>query len=230
MAKTRPAWTFPVVAFLGAALLRTWRFTWRIDESPARHIFRTRDDRAERGGPGVIYCMWHSRILLGVATQIGCGIHAVISLHGDGEYIARTVERLGIRTIRGSTTRGALRALRGSFDVVRAGGNVLFTPDGPRGPRLRVQQGCVAAASETGAPIVPLAIDCASSKRLRSWDRFMVPMPFTKVVVRFGPPVHVPPDLDERGIEEWRARIEQAMHEAHADAAAVVGTAPEAPG
>lgn len=221
----RPAWTYPVAAVLGSWTLRVWRWTWRVDERPPRTV----GARRGRSATGTVYLMWHSRILLGAATQANTGLHVVISQHGDGEYIARTVERMGFRTIRGSTTRGGARALLGVMETLRGGGDVAFTPDGPKGPRLRVQQGCVAAASATGAEIVPVAFECRTAKRLRSWDRFVVPAPFTKVAVRFGEALRVPPGLDADGLEEWRSRVEQALHVVTVDAAAAVGTAPESP-
>ncbi|MCE9638326.1 MAG: lysophospholipid acyltransferase family protein [Planctomycetes bacterium] len=218
----RPAWTFPVAAFLGSTLLRVWRFTWRIDERPRRFVLDRRAAAAP-GTPGAIYTIWHSRILLGSATQAGLGVSVLISMHGDGEYIARTVERLGFGTIRGSSTRGGSRALLGLVETLRAGRDVALTPDGPKGPRLKAHPGCVGAASATGAPIIPVALECRTSKRLRSWDRFLLPAPFTKVAVRFGTPVLVPPDLDAAGVALWQTRVEEAMHAAHREAAAAVG-------
>lgn len=226
MARRRPAWVFPVVAFLGAWLLRAWRCTWRLDGPSPRDIVAR---RSPPGSPGTIYLVWHSRILLGAGIYRGIGLRVLISLHGDGEFIARTVERLGFRTVRGSTTRGGARALRELVEEVRSGADVIITPDGPRGPRFRVQQGCVAAASITGAKIVPAAMEARRSKRLRSWDRFQLPGVFTKVCVRLGDPIRVPRDLDAEGIETWRRRVEEAMHDENAAASAELGIPPELP-
>lgn len=225
MARRRPAWTFPVAAFLGAWVLRLWRLTWRVRGTSRQDVLAR---RAARGGrPGTIYLVWHSRILLGAPTFSGIGLSVLISLHGDGEYIARTVERMGFGTIRGSTTRGGARALREVVEVLRAGGDVIVTPDGPRGPRFRVQQGCVAAASLAGADVVPVAFEAGRARRLRSWDRFVLPGVFTRVLVRTGEPIAVPPDLDEAGIEDWRRRAERAMHDLTARTAAELGVPAE---
>jgi lysophospholipid acyltransferase (LPLAT)-like uncharacterized protein len=90
-----------------------------------------------------------------------------------------------------------------------------------------VQPGCVAAASATGAAIVAVAFECRTRKRLRSWDRFVVPAPFTRVAVRFGEPLAVPRDLDEAGLAAWCRRVEEALHAVQRDAAAAVGVGPE---
>lgn len=235
MPRTRPAWTFPVVAFLGSAFVRLLSATWRVDEQPRRHVRALQS--APRGGagagtgpatrPGRIFCLWHSRLLLACGTQKDQPLHVLISRHHDGEYLARTVERLGGRPIRGSTTRGGGRALLEIVRVLEAGGDVILTPDGPKGPRLRVQQGCVAAASRTGAELIPMGLECRRARRLRSWDRFVVPWPFTKVAVRFGPPLRVPPDLDEASLAAECRRLEDAMAAASADAAAAAGVVPE---
>jgi hypothetical protein len=129
--------------------------------------------------------------------------------------------------IRGSTTRGGARALIGMIRLLRAGEDVGITPDGPKGPRLVVQQGCVIVASRSGAPIVPLAFECSSVKRLRSWDRFMIPRPFSRVIALAGEPIVVPPDLDETGIEEWTRRVQNALLALSNRAAEAVGVVAE---
>ncbi len=226
MSREPPRWTFAVAGFLGAGLLRLLRSTWRVrgDDSRRRMLER----RAQRkAGPGVIYVQWHSRIMLSAATHSGCGTSVLVSRHGDGEYIVQTIEWMGIGTIRGSTTRGGGRALLEIVRALRDGRDVALTPDGPKGPRLCVKQGCVVAASKSGAPIVPVGFDCSRSKRLRSWDRFMVPWPFAKVGVVHGDPVQVPPDLDAAGIELWRSKVEEALLDVTRRAAEIAGVAAE---
>jgi hypothetical protein len=226
MSREHPRWTFAVVGFLGAGLLRLLRSTWRVRGDDSRR--RVLERRAERRGrPGVIYVQWHSRIMLSAATHSGCGVNVLVSRHGDGEYIARVIEWMGFGTIRGSTTRGGGRAL---LEIVRAlgeGRDVALTPDGPKGPRLRVQKGCVVAASKAGSPIVPLGFECSRAKRLGSWDRFVVPWPFVRVAVVHGDPIEVPPDLDEAGIEAWRTKVQEALLDVTRRAAGIAGVAAE---
>ena len=225
MPETRPRWTHRAAGLLGAALLRFLRFTWRVTETPHRFVATRRAARS--GPPGTLYVQWHSRILLSSSTQARTGLTVLVSQHGDGEFIVQAIERMGFETIRGSTTRGGARALLVIVRTLEAGRDVALTPDGPKGPRLRVQQGCVIAASKARAPIVPVAFECSRARRLASWDRFVVPWPFVKVAVVAGDPIEVPPGLDEAGLEEWRARVEAALLDVTRRAAEMVGTRAE---
>jgi lysophospholipid acyltransferase (LPLAT)-like uncharacterized protein len=185
---------YALAGYAGALLLRLIRATWRVTEEPHRFVAARR--RAPGAGrAGTIYLIWHSRILLSAATQADHGVHVLISRHGDGEFIARAVLRLGFETVRGSSTRGGARALVEIVRVLREGGDVAITPDGPKGPRGRVQAGCVIAAARSGAEIVAVAIECSRKRRLRSWDRFVVPLPFCRVAVRFGEPISSSADM-----------------------------------
>lgn len=189
------------------ALARTWRLTienaeaW---EGPAR--------RGER----VVYAFWHNRMLAFVRSHRGRGVVVMISRHGDGEIIAGMIEKMGFATVRGSTTRGgpaALRALVGRA----ASADVAVTPDGPRGPRYRLQAGVVLLASLARRKIVFGSYACSRAWRFRSWDRFMVPKPFARVVIRAGEPMEVPPGLDECGLEETRRDLERRLRRVTAD-------------
>jgi len=217
-------WKQVLASAVGSLVVRLWRATWRVDEAPRRPVAA----RAATGR-GAVWVMWHSRILLGAGTQAGQGLRVLISMHGDGELIARTVSKMGFTAIRGSTTRGGREALREAVRVLHEGGQVAFTPDGPRGPRMTVQVGCVLAAMRAGVPIVPVGFEARRAKRLRSWDRFMLPLPFTRVAVRFGEPIDVPADLDSEQVVAWCGRVQQALVAAGREAAAVVGARPETP-
>lgn len=218
---------YALAAFFGSWYLRLLRWTWRLDEQPQRLVTVRR--RPEGEGPGTIYALWHSRILVSAATQGWQGAHVLISIHGDGEYIARAVERIGFRTIRGSTSRGGIEALRNAVKVLRAGGDVALTPDGPRGPRMRVQVGCVLMAMKSGAPIVPVAFECRRGRRLKSWDRFLVPSFFNRVHVRFGEPLVVPKGTQGEELEQYRALVEQKLVDLTRETAEGLGVAPETP-
>jgi lysophospholipid acyltransferase (LPLAT)-like uncharacterized protein len=214
-----------LASVFGALLIRTWRLTWRIDEQPPRAVLR----RREAGPGGAVWIMWHSRILLGAATQADQGMHVLISMHGDGELIASTVAKMGFTPIRGSSSRRGREALHETVRALTAGGQVAFTPDGPRGPRMTVQAGCVVAAMRAGVPLIPVGFEASSSKRLRSWDRFVLPLPFARVAVRFGEPIDVPESLSSVEIEALQDRVRDALVEVTAEAAAAVGVRAETP-
>jgi lysophospholipid acyltransferase (LPLAT)-like uncharacterized protein len=191
-------------AFLGAGLIRGWMATvrYRIENRDAApHPAHPRHGR-------FLYAFWHEALL--VPTQFRVPTHVLISLHADGELIAQVCRHLGLGVVRGSTSRGGGRAL---FDMIEAAGatHLAITPDGPRGPRRRVQPGIVALAAHTGLPVIPLGFGFTNAWRARSWDRFALPKPGSTVVVIAGPAIRVPPDLDRPGIEEYRARIERQM-------------------
>jgi hypothetical protein len=151
----------------------------------------------------------------------GRGIAIVISAHRDGELIARTMRHFGHEALRGSSTSGGAAALRGAVRALRSGRDVGFTPDGPKGPRHRVQAGVVQAARMSGVPIVPVAFASSRRKTLSSWDRFIVPLPFSRGVFAYGEPIEVPRHADEAGVESARRALEESLRELASRAEAV---------
>src|SRR5690606_27078113 len=111
--------------------------------------------------------------------------------HGDGEIIARVAEALGFRTVRGSTSRGAGRALLGMSRTVQSGGDAAFTPDGPRGPARSFAPGALIVAQRAAAPVIPLAVAAERCWRLGSWDGFVVPKPFARIAIAYGDPEYL---------------------------------------
>jgi lysophospholipid acyltransferase (LPLAT)-like uncharacterized protein len=171
---------------LGLPLLRLLASTWRIRQSNRAPMQRVRD-----GGKPVIITIWHGELLALLWHHRHEGITVLISEHGDGEIIARVAEALGYHTVRGSTSRGAGRALLGTSRTVQAGRDAAFTPDGPRGPARTFAPGALIVAQRTGAPIIPLRAFATRSWRLRSWDRFTIPKPFARINVAYGDPAYV---------------------------------------
>ncbi len=205
-----------VAGLLGPPLLGVMHATIRHEVRPRRRADYLRDGPALRGP--VIYAFWHQAQLIPAWWFRGKGAAILVSRHGDGELISRVVERLGFRPVRGSSSRGGVPALKEMIRVIRSGHDASFTPDGPRGPRFRVHPGVIQAASSTGAPIRPAGYAVSRVKRLRSWDRFLIPKPFARVRLHLGPLVHVPPHLDRDGREEKRLELEREMRTAHARA------------
>lgn len=171
---------------LGLPLLRLLASTWRVREINRAPCQRIRDD-----GKPVILVLWHGEMLPLIWNQRHAGITVVVSEHGDGEIIARVLVALGFRTVRGSTSRGAARALLGASRAVQEGGDAGFTPDGPRGPAGTFAPGALIVAQRTGAPIVALRAFASRCWRMKSWDSFMIPKPFARVSVAFGDPTYL---------------------------------------
>jgi len=142
----------------------------------------------------VIFVVWHGDLLPAIWNHRREGVTALVSEHGDGEILARVIESLGFATARGSTTRGSERALLSVSRVARNGGDLAITPDGPRGPSHSFAPGALIVSQRSGAPIVPVAVHAERCWRLRSWDRLIVPKPFARVSVAYGPPTVVTAD------------------------------------
>ena len=161
----------------------------------------------------MIWTFWHNRMLVVPLLRERFAPHrrgaVLTSASRDGAIIAAVMTRFSLRSVRGSSSRrgaAALIALKGELD---AGSDVAVTPDGPRGPRYKLGPGVVFLAQQTGAGILPIRIEYSRVVRLKSWDRFMIPLPFSKVRVIFDNLIFVAPGADT---EAERARIEQIMH------------------
>lgn len=135
----------------------------------------------------------------------------LISQSQDGEHIHRIIKCLGFHTVRGSSSKGGLRGLRGLVKAVEAGYDVAITPDGPRGPARQVQSGVIHLARHTGAPIVPITTSANRYKQFRSWDQFLVPYPFSKAVIFLGEPLFVPSDITEQEINAYQIRLQKEL-------------------
>jgi hypothetical protein len=158
-----------------------------------------------------ILCIWHGKILIPIFTHRHQNIHAMVSLHADGEMIAQTLHRLGYRTIRGSSTRGAARATAEMVHALRQGKNGAITPDGPKGPRHVFKPGAISIAQKSGAYLLPLTFACSNPFRFNSWDRFTLMLPFSKSVAIYGEPIAVPADLKAEAFEDFRLMVEEKM-------------------
>jgi lysophospholipid acyltransferase (LPLAT)-like uncharacterized protein len=195
-------------ARLAGAGLRVLARTWRVRElhqgatnivrephQRANQIVREPHQRADQivreHDQRAVFCLWHCELLCHMWNLRDLGIVALISEHGDGEIAARVVESMGYRTIRGSTRRGASRALLSLAREVEGGARVAVTPDGPRGPAESFAPGALIAAQRSGAPIVLLRAVVDRAWRLRSWDRFIIPKPFARITFYVSEPIFV---------------------------------------
>ena len=166
---------------------------------------------ATLGGQQPIYTFWHDRILLSTYFWQRRGIVVMTSRSFDGEYIARFIQRFGYGASRGSSSRGAVGALVEMVKLMRAGRPAGFTIDGPRGPRHKAKMGAVLLAKKTGAPVLPFTINAAHYYAAPSWDRFQVPLPFTRARVLIAPPIYVPADADEALLNAKRDELQHAL-------------------
>jgi lysophospholipid acyltransferase (LPLAT)-like uncharacterized protein len=192
---------------MGGALVRTLGRTWRLRDEGSPLV---------SGEPNLCVFL-HGHILLAAFLNRDQGGVTMVSEHRDGEVIAQVVRRLGYTTARGSSTRGGAKAFRqmvqGSED--RPWG---ITPDGPRGPSGKVHPGVIQLSAESCRPIWPLGYAVSRGRRLSSWDRFVIPYPFSRIVQHVGRPLIVPPDIDRKRREELAKELEGRMEEANQEA------------
>jgi lysophospholipid acyltransferase (LPLAT)-like uncharacterized protein len=198
-----------VVAVLAAFLVRTWMATLRVRVLS----LDGREHPLDVAKSCCIYAFWHETLLSPLNFRTRGPFRVLISKHADGELIAQVCGHLGVETVRGSSTRGGGPALVALWHC-QDRAHLLFHPDGPRGPRRKVQIGMVALASRTGLPIIGVGVGFRRAWRAKSWDRFAVPWPFTQVSAVIAEPIHVPPDLDRASLESVRALAEDRMLQA----------------
>lgn len=165
----------------------------------------------DHGQPAIL-AFWHGRLLMApYSWRKPKPFKMLISGHRDGELIAHTVKHLGISWIKGSSSKGGAAALRGMVKSLRSGEWVGITPDGPRGPRMRVSDGILNLAKISGVPIIPMTSGVVRGKVLQTWDRFLVPSPFSKGYVIWGEPISVPKGADSETLDEIKRTLEDRM-------------------
>jgi lysophospholipid acyltransferase (LPLAT)-like uncharacterized protein len=204
-----------VLARLAGTSIAVLRASVRIERL---HLERYLELRG-RGVP-ILFALWHGRMFLPIQVHRKQGIVTMASQSEDGEIIARWLERNGYVVVRGSTTRGGGEALRQMVRHVRSGRHAALTVDGPKGPPRIVQPGVVQLAKLTGAWILPITYASARPKHLKSWDRFLVPMPFSRNVVAYGETFPIPEGMSE---EAAAARIGAAIDAASEEADRAAG-------
>lgn len=160
--------------------------------------------------PG-IYPFWHRCVLPATWIFRKRKLAVMTSRSLDGEYIARVIERFGYVPIRGSSTRGGQRALLEMQTFVSNGGGAAFTIDGPRGPRYIAKRGPIQLAKATGVAITPFYVAVEKKWVLSSWDRFVIPIPFSRAVVHVAPKIYVPRDADEALLEAKYHEMQSAL-------------------
>jgi lysophospholipid acyltransferase (LPLAT)-like uncharacterized protein len=220
----------PVVILLGfliwgwmALVARTMR--WTVEGN-------AQAEAAWKASPGIVVAAWHSCILLLPSAWVRfvrkwperpAEVAMLISMSDDGEAVAQAIGYLGLTAIRGSAgnkkkakkDKGGVRAIAEAVKRLRAGGVVCVTPDGPRGPRREASLGAVLIAQRAGAPILPYALASRPAKHLNTWDRFIIPFPFTKGAIVFGDLLETSRSASPESIrDELQRRLDRATRRA----------------
>lgn len=202
-------WRARVVIAFGFHLLQLWARTLRFEVEDRAALVDTPPM------PRYIGALWHNRLLLlphviqrFLPQRKGA---ALISASRDGALLADLVRRFGFDVVRGSSSRKGVAAMLQLADVMANGRDAVITPDGPRGPAYVIGPGIVFLAQKSGAAVVPINMEYSNCWRLKSWDRFVLPRPFSKVRVIFGPPHAVPTTATDEAFESERMRLQNAM-------------------
>jgi len=197
-----------LIGILGKLALWIWAKSTRM-----KIIGQERYKELRNKGKAVIFLVWHGRIFIVPYFFRKRGIMPLISPSKDGEFPAQIMSRWGYRNLRGSSSHAVIRVWNRMKNELKKGGEVIIVPDGPQGPDREMKLGGIKLAQETGAILVPFTFSSSRKKFLRSWDKFLIFYPFTKVVAVYGPPMNVDPALKDDALEKERQKIERVLIE-----------------
>lgn len=198
---------------------RTWRFEVIAEEGVTPVLF------GEKPGPE-IYCFWHQCVLPCTVYYRGSGAVILISRSFDGELITRILKMFGFDAVRGSSSRGAREGLLGLKRIIETGRTAIFTADGPLGPIYQTKMGPIKLAQTTGAPIGAFHLQPEHAWVMKSWDRFLVPKPFTRIVVSWARWTRVSTNLPQDQFEAKRQELNDALEHARLRAFEHMGQRP----
>ena len=199
------AWLGPWLAYGTMKILgRTVRFEVINPEIPKSFW--------ERGIPFLLV-FWHGRLLMILHSYEGKKAGFLASPHRDGQVVGKALQRFGFHMILGSTNRKGFSAFKKIFKALQNGSDVAVTPDGPRGPRYKAQIGVIELSRLTGSSIVPVTFGASKKIIFKTWDRFLLPYPFSKGVFIWGEPIQVNPNGDRAHVEEKRVLLENRLNE-----------------
>ena len=199
---------------------RTWRFEVIAEEGVTPVLF------GQKAGPEV-YCFWHQCVLPCTVYFRKSNAVILISQSFDGELITRILKMFGFDAVRGSSSRSAREGLLGLKHVVETGRTAIFTADGPRGPIFQTKMGPIKLAQTTGAPIGAFHLQPEKAWVMNSWDRFLIPKPFTRIVVSWAQWTRVPTDLAPEQFETKRQELNDALERARVRAYEYLGQQPQ---
>jgi len=174
-------------------------------------------EQSKPKGP-LILCFWHNRILAITLAFLRKyphskrkGVTVLTSPSRDGEVLSQIMDKLGMGSVRGSSSRRGSQAMRELIRLVESGRDIAITPDGPRGPRYKLGAGAILLAQTTGATLLPMHAKFSRAIRMKTWDGFTIPLPFSTISVTVGETISVPPDLTPEEFEAMRLRVETLL-------------------
>ncbi|MFH1862269.1 MAG: lysophospholipid acyltransferase family protein [bacterium] len=208
MPKRSKWFLYRLFEILGPWIIRLLRLTLRVERVNFEPV-----QKLLQGGKPLLWCLWHGRMYLPMLEHSKRGIAVMISLHADGEMIARVAKKLGYRTVRGSSTRGGKEAFYEMLDYLNGGCQGAMLPDGPTGPRHYFKPGTLFLAQRSQAYLIPITFAAKPCWRFHSWDRFVLPKPFAHCALYYGTPIQIPEVIPQAEVEAWRLKLEQMMIE-----------------
>ena len=171
-------------------------------------------DPLKRDGKNWIFSFWHNNISIAIWVLKNQNLISLVSASSDGEIAARLIQAMGNNPVRGSSSKGGIKALLSMIKLIKKGANGAITPDGPRGPKYEMQSGAIILAQKTGLPLIPLHIEATRQWVFsKSWDQHKLPKPFSTIIVGYGKPFHIPRQLKDNESESARADFEKSMME-----------------
>jgi lysophospholipid acyltransferase (LPLAT)-like uncharacterized protein len=208
-----PRWQQRLAGWLVFAAMKLVTLTLRYHWSDRSGYFT-----GQRPGPA-IFCIWHNRLALSMVAYFGyvkkhsggVGLGALVSASKDGGFLAGVLQSFGVQPVRGSSSRRGAQALRELTTWAKRGFDLAITPDGPRGPRYVVQPGVIALAQVTEMVIVPVSCNLGWKIQLKSWDKFQIPLPFSRCEMIYEKPIRVPREATEAEREALRVKLEETM-------------------
>ncbi|MGB1656832.1 MAG: lysophospholipid acyltransferase family protein [Longimicrobiales bacterium] len=199
---------FESAGVLGTGLVAGLFMTTRVERIGVEHYLQFREVEQP-----IMFVFWHGQLLPLVHYHRHEGIMVLVSEHDDGEYVTRVIHRHGFGTVRGSSTRGGSKGLKGLVRAAKQGRDLAVTPDGPKGPPGVFKPGALAAAQMCGLPVVPIALTASAGYRFRSWDGFLLPRPFSRIRIEYLEPRMIPRDATREDLDRIAKEIGAALNE-----------------
>jgi len=216
--KIKSPFLLKTLGFTLACFVRSWISTINYHYHPLGKNF---DPNLPISQGRYLYIFWHENLLMPAYHYGRPEISVLISNHSDGEIIAQACKYLGFSLVRGSSTRGGIEAIRNMVKLSKDG-HIVITPDGPKGPRGVIKPGIIYLAAKSGLPIIPTGFAYGSVKRANSWDKFAIPIPFSKVVMVTAPEIYIPADMDKEDLQHHLTHVQNEIDRATAMAESII--------